>query len=83
MKKVVVIVLALSLMMVGSAFAAGKAQTNAGCGLGTMLWKNNADESSVADHAGHDQHVYVYHDVRITSGPQSARSPRTSPATNA
>lgn len=42
MKKVVVIAVALSLMVVGAAFA-GQATSNTGCGLGTMLFKNNAD----------------------------------------
>lgn len=44
MKKVVVIAVVLSLMLVGSAFAAGQARSNTGCGLGTMLFKNNADD---------------------------------------
>ena len=43
MKKILVIAVAFSLMLVGSAFAAGQARQNVGCGLGTMLFKNNAD----------------------------------------
>jgi hypothetical protein len=43
MKKILVIAVACSLMLVGSAFAAGQARQNVGCGLGTMLFKNNAD----------------------------------------
>jgi hypothetical protein len=38
-------------MLVSSAFAAkgssGQAHKNVGCGLGTMLWKGNADNSSL------------------------------------
>jgi hypothetical protein len=45
MKKVIVVAAVLSLMMVGSAFAAGQAHTNAGCGLGTMIWRDSADNS--------------------------------------
>jgi len=36
--------LALTLVVTGSAFA-GQAQNNTGCGLGTMLWENKADNS--------------------------------------
>jgi hypothetical protein len=49
MKKalIVAVVATLCLMVEGSAFAAGKAHNNVGCGLGTMLWKGNADNSSL------------------------------------
>ena len=53
MKKVLVfaVVLVVSVMLVSSAFAAkgssGQAHKNVGCGLGTMLWKGNADHSSL------------------------------------
>lgn len=45
MKKVL-LGLALSLVVTGTAFA-GLAKTNTGCGLGSMLWENNADNSSL------------------------------------
>lgn len=45
MKKVIVVAVAVAFMTVGSAFAAGQAQNNTGCGLGTALFKNNADNS--------------------------------------
>jgi hypothetical protein len=45
MRKVIVVAAILSLMMAGSAFAAGQARTNAGCGLGTMIWRDSADNS--------------------------------------
>jgi hypothetical protein len=45
MKKVIVIAIAFSLMLVGSALAAGQARTNAGCGLGTLIWKDGANDS--------------------------------------
>ncbi len=46
MKKVcmVMVVVIVSLMLVGSVFA-GQATSNTGCGLGTLLFKNNADNS--------------------------------------
>jgi hypothetical protein len=43
MKKTILGILA-SMMLVASAYA-GMAEDNTGCGLGTMLWKNNADNS--------------------------------------
>lgn len=43
MKKVL-LGLALSVVVTGSAFA-GQAQNNVGCGLGTMLWEGKADNS--------------------------------------
>lgn len=43
MKKVL-LGLALSLVVTGSAFA-GQAQNNVGCGLGSVLWENKADNS--------------------------------------
>ena len=43
MKKIL-LGLALSVIVTGSAFA-GQAQTNVGCGLGTLLWENKADNS--------------------------------------
>jgi hypothetical protein len=48
MKKLlaVAVVSVLFVFVVGSAFA-GQAKDNCGCGLGTMLWKNNADNSSL------------------------------------
>ncbi|OGU18393.1 MAG: hypothetical protein A2076_05550 [Geobacteraceae bacterium GWC2_53_11] len=45
MKKVL-LGLALSVVVTGSAFA-GQAQNNVGCGLGTMLWEGKADNSIV------------------------------------
>jgi hypothetical protein len=34
-------------MIAGAAFAAGQAHQNVGCGLGTLLFKNNADNSTI------------------------------------
>jgi hypothetical protein len=44
MKKVLFAV-AICLAMSGAAQAAGDARSNTGCGLGTMLWENKADNS--------------------------------------
>ena len=46
MKKVLM-AFALTLVITGSAFAAGQAHTNVGCGLGTLLFENKADNSII------------------------------------
>lgn len=48
MKKVLVFAVVASFMLAATAFAAagaGQARMNVGCGLGTMLFQNNADNS--------------------------------------
>jgi hypothetical protein len=48
MKKVLVFAIAATFMLTATAFAAagsGNAHMNTGCGLGTMLFKNNGDNS--------------------------------------
>jgi hypothetical protein len=42
-KALIAAVVVASLMIAGAAFAAGQAAKNTGCGLGTTLFKNNAD----------------------------------------
>jgi hypothetical protein len=37
----------LFVFVVSSAFAAGSAHSNTGCGLGTLLWESKADNSSL------------------------------------
>ena len=39
--------MALCIAMSSAAFAAGEAARNTGCGLGTMLWENKADNSTL------------------------------------
>ncbi len=46
MKKILMAV-ALTAVMTSTAFAAGTAHNNTGCGLGTMLWEGKADNSSL------------------------------------
>lgn len=45
MQKVIVVAVAVTFITAGPAFAAGQAQNNTGCGLGTALLRNNADNS--------------------------------------
>lgn len=44
MKKLLLL-LALTVVTAGTAFAAGDAHRNTGCGLGTLLWESKADGS--------------------------------------
>jgi opacity protein-like surface antigen len=45
MKKVLIVVVAVASLVIASAAFAGQATSNTGCGLGTMLFRNNADNS--------------------------------------
>lgn len=49
MKKILVltVVSVFVLGLAGAAFAAGQARSNTGCGLGTMLFQSNADNSII------------------------------------
>ncbi len=47
MKRILVLTICMVLVCAGFAFA-GTAKDNTGCGLGTMLWENKADGSSVS-----------------------------------
>jgi Protein of unknown function (DUF3015) len=48
MKKVFICSVIFAVLIAGTAFAAGTARENTGCGLGTMLWENKADDSSIS-----------------------------------
>jgi hypothetical protein len=45
MKKVLVLVVAVAMLVIAGAAFAGQATSNTGCGLGSTLFKNNADNS--------------------------------------
>ena len=47
MKKIIGGIL-VSMLFTGYSFGAGLAEQNTGCGLGTMLWESNADDSMVS-----------------------------------
>ncbi len=44
---VISVVVAAWLIIAGAAFAAGQAQNNTGCGLGTLIFRNSAQDSTV------------------------------------
>lgn len=83
MKKVLVVAVVsmLFVFVVGSAFAAakggaGKAHSNTGCGLGTLLWKNNADESILSQTLQATTNASTYTQLfGITSGTSECDQP--------
>jgi hypothetical protein len=84
MKRMLVfaVVLVLSVMLVSSAFAAkkgssGKARSNTGCGLGTMLWQNNADNSSLFQAFQATTNGTCYNTFAITTGTSECDQPST------
>ena len=79
MKKIIVIAFVLSLLLAGAAFA-GTAQNNVGCGIGTALFKNSADDSTLLRVV---QGVLTYFPplsivptVGITAGTAECRQPK-------
>ena len=79
MKKlaVVAVVVAVTLVLVGSAFAAGQAASNTGCGLGTMLFKNNADNSVILQtFQATTNGIYGNQTFGITTGTSECKQPK-------
>jgi hypothetical protein len=48
MKKIFICSVIAAVLIAGTAFAAGTARENTGCGLGSMLWEGKANDSSVS-----------------------------------
>jgi len=79
MKKlaVVAVVVAVMLVVVGSAFAAGQARSNTGCGLGTMLFKNNADDKVILQSfQATTNGIYGNQTFGITTGTSECNQPK-------
>lgn len=75
MKKVLVVAVAM-LAIAGVAFA-GQAQNNTGCGLGTMLFKNNADNSVVLQtFQATTNGIYGNQTFGITTGTSDCAQPK-------
>ena len=75
----VVVVVAVSLVFVGSVFAAaaGQAHQNTGCGLGTMLFKGNADNSIVLQtFQATTNGIYGNQTFGITTGTSDCAQPK-------
>ncbi len=84
MKRMLVcaVVVVLSIMLVSSAFAAaksstGKAHKNVGCGLGTMLFQNNADNSSLLQAFQATTNGTGFQTFDITTGTSECDQPST------
>jgi len=68
---------AVSLVFVGAAFAAGQAHSNTGCGLGTMLFKGNADNSVVLQtFQATTNGIYGNQTFGITTGTSDCAQPK-------
>ncbi len=79
MKKVfiVVAVAVASLMVAGAAFAAGQAHQNTGCGLGTLLFKGNADNSTILQtFQATTNGIYGNQTFGITTGTSDCQQPK-------
>ena len=72
----IVAVIAVFVLMTGSAFA-GQAQNNTGCGLGTMLFKGNADNSVVLQtFQATTNGIYGNQTFGITTGTSDCQQPK-------
>jgi hypothetical protein len=70
-------VVALSFVFVSAVFAAGQAHQNTGCGLGTMLFKNNADDSILSQtFQATTNGFYGNQTFGITSGTSDCQQPK-------
>ena len=77
MKKLfIVAVVVASLVIAGVAFA-GQAASNTGCGLGTMLFKNNADNSVILQtFQATTNGIYGNQTFGITTGTSECQQPK-------
>jgi opacity protein-like surface antigen len=74
---VVLAVVVASLMLAGAAFAAGQARSNTGCGLGSMLFQNNADNSTILQtFQATTNGIYGNQTFGITTGTSDCKQPK-------
>lgn len=77
MKRTMVIAAALIFILTGSAFAAGQAQQNTGCGFGTMLFKGSADNSTILQAFQFTLNViFANQTFGITTGTSDCQQPK-------
>jgi hypothetical protein len=73
----VVVAVAVSLVFVGAVFAAGQAHMNVGCGLGTMLFQNNADGKTLLQtFQATTNGIYGNQTFGITTGTSDCQQPK-------
>jgi Protein of unknown function (DUF3015) len=77
MKRITVIAVAVFLVLSSSAFAAGTAHQNVGCGLGTMLFKNAADNSSLLQAFQATTNGICFQTFAITTGTSDCQQPKS------
>lgn len=78
MKRMAVIAVAVLFVLTGTAFAAGSAHQNTGCGLGTILFKNNADNSTILQtFQATTNGIYGNQTFGITTGTSDCQQPKS------
>ncbi len=78
MKRIAVIAVAVLFVLTGTAFAAGTAHQNTGCGLGTMLFKNSADNSTLLQtFQATTNGIYGNQTFGITTGTSDCQQPKS------
>jgi hypothetical protein len=77
MKKVIVVAVAVASLVIAGAAFAGQATQNTGCGLGSMLFKNNADNSVVLQtFQATTNGIYGNQTFGITTGTSDCQQPK-------
>jgi len=78
MKKLLAVVVVMALLVIaGTAFAAGQARSNTGCGLGSMLFENNGDDKVVLQtFQATTNGIYGNQTFGITSGTSNCQQPK-------
>ncbi len=78
MKRMAVIAVVVLFVLTGTAFAAGSARQNTGCGLGTILFKNNADNSTILQtFQATTNGIYGNQTFGITTGTSDCQQPKS------
>ena len=77
MKKVFVVVVAVASILIAGVAFAGQAASNTGCGLGTMLFKNSADNSVILQtFQATTNGIYGNQTFGITTGTSDCQQPK-------
>ena len=77
MKKVFVVAVVIASVMIAGAAFAGQARNNTGCGLGSMLFQNNADNSVVLQtFQATTNGIYGNQTFGITTGTSECAQPK-------
>ncbi len=78
MKRMAVFAVVVVFVLTGTAFAAGSARQNTGCGLGTVLFKNSADNSTLLQtFQATTNGIYGNQTFGITTGTSECQQPKS------